>query len=68
MLITWIKGYLDVTKIFLPAAAVFQFCGINDNLASVPSDDNLTSASSDVTRELVRMWLRHADYSMLCNV
>jgi hypothetical protein len=28
----------------------------------------LTSASSDVTRELVRMWLRHADYSMLCNV
>ena len=27
-----------------------------------------TSASSDVTRELVRMWLRHADYSMLCNV
>jgi hypothetical protein len=29
---------------------------------------SVTSASSDVTRELVRMWLRHADYSMLCNV
>jgi hypothetical protein len=25
-------------------------------------------STSDVTRELVRMWLRYADYAMLCNV